>query len=190
MGDRAGNPSLTERQGLAFVPPPATGMKALARKIAPSLKKFFRHPVSAIFWLTVFSLIVKENYPFSHFPMYKGFSEKTHYFYLASEGGPIPGKKIFKVSVPKMKKLYGGHMEKIAEEVSKERGEKFRPYQLGDEEKQEAGRRLLDQLREGTPKKQRKQYADILAKPITLVRVDIRYENDQFSKPSHEVVTH
>ena len=33
--------------------------------------------------LTAFSLILKENYPFSHLPMYSSFSNYTYYVYIS-----------------------------------------------------------------------------------------------------------
>ena len=153
------------------------------------LKRFFRHPVSVIFWITVFSLIVKENYPFSHFPMYKSFGERSHYFYVKSGEELVPVKRVFKVSVPRIKKYYGGHMEDIAEERSEAAGEKIRPYQLPDDAKIEAGKRLLGQLREGMREKQKRQYAEMIAKPFTLMRVDIIYEDGEFKKPEHVVTS-
>ena len=93
-----------------------SGSRVLGPKprATPHLVRFFRHPISALFWFTVISLIVREQYPFSHYPMYSGFSSKTYYFYLAGEGGqPIKAKRIFKKSIPKMKKLYAGYMKSI-----------------------------------------------------------------------------
>lgn len=159
------------------------------QKLGPALKRFFRHPVSILFWFIAFSLIVEENYPFSHYPMYKGFSEETFYLYIASEGKPVPAKPIFKVSVPKMKKLYGNHMDQIAEERTEASGGKIRPYEMGDDAKKEAGERLLKQLRKAVPKKQQKEYAEILAKPLTLMRVDILYKDGKFTKTPHEIVS-
>ncbi len=148
--------------------------------------RFCRHPASVLVWFVLFSLVVKENYPFSHFPMYKGFEDKTYYFYVASGGEPLPAKPMFKVSVPRIKKLHGNLMETLADE----RDDGTRAYQLGPEAEAEAGRRLLDQLRAQMPGKRKKKYADTLAKPLTLMRVDIQYADGTFSKTPREVVTH
>lgn len=148
--------------------------------------RFLRHPASVLVWFVLFSLIVKDNYPFSDFPMYKGFEERTFYYYVASDGEPIPAKPLFKVSVPTIKKMHGSHMEALADE----RGEGTRPYQLGPEAEIEAGRRLLDQLRAMIPEKRRRKFSDTLAKPLTLVRVDIRFEQGTFSRTPRELVTH
>jgi hypothetical protein len=161
----------------------------LRQRITPYLKRFFRHPVSALFWFVLISLIVKENYPLSHYPMYKGWSEETFYLYIASGDEPVAAKPIFKVSVPKMKKLYGNHMDDIADERSKASGEKIRPYERPDDAKIEAGVRLLKQLREAVPDKQQKEYAELLAKPLTLMRIDIHYTDGVFEKTATSVAS-
>jgi hypothetical protein len=156
------------------------------RSFRARLARFCRHPASVLVWFVLFSLLVKENYPFSHFPMYKGFEDHTYYYYVASENQPLAAKPMFKVSVPRIKKLHGNLMEALADE----RDDGTRAYQLGPEGEAEAGRRLLDQLRAQMSEKQRKKYADTLAKPLTLVRVDIQYDDGTFSKTPREVVTH
>ena len=161
----------------------------LRQKITPYLKRFFRHPVSALFWFVLISLFVQENYPLSHYPMYKGWSEETFYLYIASGDEPVAAKPIFKVSVPRIKKLFGNHMGDIAEERSQAAGEKIRPYELPEEAKVEAGMRLLKQLRDAVPEKQREEYAELLAKPLTLMRIDIHYTDGVFEKTATKVAS-
>lgn len=50
-----------------------------------------RHAIFPVFVYIVLSMILKENYPFSHFPMYSNPSTKPlSYFYLADgEGDPV-----------------------------------------------------------------------------------------------------
>jgi len=161
-------------------------MTDASRTLRSRCARFLRHPASVLVWVVVFSLIVKENYPFSHYPMYSGFEDKTYYFYLTSEGEPVPAKPVFRVSVPRIKKIHGNFMKEIAEG----RDDGTRPSQLDAEAQAEAGRQLLDQLRAQMPEGRRERYAGILAKPLTLVRVDIRYEDGTFSKTRREIVTH
>jgi len=156
------------------------------RSFRARFRRFCRHPASVLVWFVLFSLLVKENYPFSHYPMYKGFEDKTHYFYIASEGEPVPAKPMFKVSVPSIKKLHGNVMETLADE----RDDGTRAYQLGPEAEIEAGRRLLDHLRAQMPAKRKKKFAETLTKPLTLMRVDIQYADGTFTKTPRKVVTH
>ena len=91
----------------------------------------------------VVSLILKENYPISDYPMYSGIAKRTHYFYLADgEGNPIPTRENFGKSASAIKKMHGAHLNDIADE----RG--TQAYELGWDEQVEAGKNLLQQLRE------------------------------------------
>ena len=54
---------------------------------------------------------------------------------------------------------------------------------------QEAGRRLLEQLRQNAPANRRKKFGDIMDRDLTLMRVEILREKDQFSSTPKEVVT-
>ena len=151
--------------------------------------------------LPLFSLIIKEQYPFSHYPMYSGWSSRTHYFYIADENGPIQAKSVFKVSVPRIKKLYGGIVDDI-----EDTGKDYRDFTEADFA--EAGRRLLKKLRTGVPKKrlggQLKDHErtplthpdgrplfvkDVVASDLTLVRVDIQREGRKFATEERAIVT-
>lgn len=145
--------------------------------------RFVRHPASVLVWFCLFSLVVKEQYPFSNFPMYSSWGSRTHYFYIKADDEPIQAKMVFRVSVPRMKKLYGGILDKLGKEVGKTHSE------LGDADFAEAGRRLLQQLREEAPEKRRKKWGDIMDRDLSLVRVDIQREGKQFKKDESVVVT-
>lgn len=147
------------------------------------LLKFCKHPASILAWFCLFSLIIKEQYPFSHYPMYSGWSHRTHYFYIADEDGPIKAKQVFKVSVPRTKKLYGGILGDLKDEQKKSYDE------MTSADHQEAGRRLLEQLRQNAPANRRKKFGDIMDRDLTLMRVEILREKDQFSSTPKEVVT-
>jgi hypothetical protein len=144
---------------------------------------FCKHPASILVWFCLFSLIVQEQFPFSHYPMYSGWSSRTHYFYLADEDGPIPAKLVFKTSVPRTKKLYGGILDK----VKKERGVEYSDLTEGDFA--EAGRRLLKKLRGEAPASRRDKFGDIMDRELSLVRVEIIREKKKFRTEEHTVVT-
>lgn len=149
----------------------------------PRIAAFLRHPASILVWFTLFSLVIKEQYPFSHYPMYSSWGSSTHYFYLSDADGPIQAKTVFKVSVPRMKKLYGGILEGVEDELGKSHSE------LTDADFAEAGRRLLQQLREEAPAKRRKKHGAIIDSELTVVRVDIARDGRVFSKVEANVVT-
>lgn len=168
--------------------------------------KFCKHPASILVWFCLFSLIVKEQYPFSHYPMYSGWSHRTDYYYVADKNGPIQAKTVFKVSVPRIKKLYKGEISKLLGERRKSTGNK--KYEMKPADYAEAGRILLTELRANVPKKrlegQIKDWErtpqfhpdgqpllvkDIVASDLTLVKVEIRRDGTDFVKEESEVVT-
>ncbi len=56
--------------------------------------------------MTLLCLLLRENYPFSHFPMYASFSRKSYYLYLAdSKGDEIPTRP-FAISNSSLRKIY------------------------------------------------------------------------------------
>ena len=142
------------------------------------VRAFLRHPASVIVWITLFCVIVKENYPFSHFPMYSGFADKTYFYYFAQDGEPIEAKRIFKTSIPRSKKLMGNY---------KDEAEDANPKASDEENEKEAGSVLLAYLRESTTRKE--VYAEILAKPISLMRKNIHYKDGEFLTEDIEIVT-
>jgi len=177
---------------------------------------FCKHPASILVWFCLISLIVKEQYPFSNYPMYSGWSERTYYFYIADENGPVQAKSVFKVSVPTIKKRFSSD-KGFANSVLKERREATGndKYKLTDEDYAEAGRRLLKQLRDGVPKgrldSQLKDnenldakgkptpmfhpdgspllVSDIVNRNLVLVRVDIMRKKTEFSSEPKTIVT-
>lgn len=173
------------------------------------LLRFCRHPASILVWFCLFSLIVKEQFPFSHYPMYSGWSKGTHYFYIADKDGPIHAKTVFKVSVPRIKKLYGGDngtLDKVIDEKRKSTGK--RSYEPTGDDHAEAGRRLLAKLRAGVPEKRLDGQLndnqgkprfhpdgrpllvrDVVASDLTLVRVEILREGKEFITTESRVVT-
>ena len=147
------------------------------------LLRLCKHPASILVWLCLFSLIIKEQYPFSHYPMYSGWSHRTHYFYIANNDGPLEAKRIFRVSIPRTKKIYGG----IVEEIEDERD--LPNHELTDADFAEAGRRLLKKLRDETPPRRRKKFAEIIAGELSLIRVDIIREGNTFHTVERLIVT-
>ncbi|MFT4551003.1 MAG: hypothetical protein ACI8XO_002199 [Verrucomicrobiales bacterium] len=162
--------------------------------------KFCRHPASILVWFCLFSLIIKEQFPFSHYPMYSGWSHRTHYFYIADDNGPIQAKTVFKVSVPRMKKLYGSIIDKMDDKKSYS--------EFTEDDFAAAGQTLLEKLRKGVPKKRlegqmkdanRKRLfhpdgspilvKDIVASDLTLVRVEIERQKKKFTTTEKAVVT-
>ena len=185
-----------------------TGANAAGKlqRFHAGLLRFCKHPASILVWFSLFSLIVKEQYPFSHYPMYSGWSHRTDYYYIADADGPIQAKTVFKVSVPRMKKIYKGVLGDILDAKRESTGDKG--YQLTDTDRAEAGKKVLAQLRKGVPKRrleghmknhERKRLfhpdgrpllvKDIVARDLTLVGVEIRRDGREFTTTEKPIVT-
>lgn len=60
-------------------------------------------------WLLVMTILclgLRENYPFSNFPMYSSFSNRTYYLYLTDAKGAVIRTKEFGLSSSTMKKIF------------------------------------------------------------------------------------
>jgi hypothetical protein len=56
--------------------------------------------------ITVLCLVLRENYPFSHFPMFSSFSSKTYFIHLADAHGTALKTRQFGLSNSAMKKIF------------------------------------------------------------------------------------
>lgn len=68
----------------------------------------FLTPSLAPLWvLVILNLLIKESFPFSHFPMYSKFSKFTYYIFITDETGePIPMRDNFGIRPTFLKKIY------------------------------------------------------------------------------------
>jgi hypothetical protein len=63
----------------------------IAGRQTPWYRVFLHTPLTALALFVTLSLVAKENYPFSHFPMYASPTAERSYFFIADDGGnPIP----------------------------------------------------------------------------------------------------
>lgn len=59
-------------------------------------------------------LLLKESYPFSHFPMYDKFPDHTYYLYVADkEGNPLPFREFTGHGLTKPRKWYDSELRAI-----------------------------------------------------------------------------
>jgi hypothetical protein len=67
--------------------------------------------------MTLLCLALRENYPFSHFPMYSSFSRSTYFLYLADEKGtPLPTKR-FGLTSSTLKKIFDNQRRKALQKM-------------------------------------------------------------------------
>jgi hypothetical protein len=67
--------------------------------------------------MTLLCLVLRENYPFSHFPMYSSFSRSTYFLYLADEKGAPLSTKRFGLTSSTLKKIFDGERRKALREI-------------------------------------------------------------------------
>ena len=90
---------------------------------------FFNLPLKLLIVITLLNLLFRENYPFTHYPMYSSFSRFSNFIYIADEKDePIPMKKIFGIKSNFLKKIY---MEEI-EKLSSKKGIEVREFKNTD----------------------------------------------------------
>jgi hypothetical protein len=114
------------------------------------------------------SLALKENYPFSHYPMYGDPDPVSLYYHLADgEGKPLPIEKLTGKSAPKLGKILRGHAERRAKELKLTHYNKLPP-----EEWTPICQETLAYLRQqaGVLKKE-------LPTKLKIMKTEIRFEN-------------
>ena len=62
--------------------------------------------------LTLLCLVLRENYPFSHFPMFSSFSSRSYYIYLADAEGRALKTREFGLSNSTLKKIFDRYRRK------------------------------------------------------------------------------
>ena len=80
---------------------------SIAARETPWYRLFLHTPLTTLATFVILSLIAKENYPFSHFPMYARPSAETGYFGFTDGGGnPLPVGALTGVTSPQVGKTY------------------------------------------------------------------------------------
>jgi hypothetical protein len=100
-------------------------------------------PCKPLLLLTLGCLVLREQFPFSNFPMYSSFTNKTSYVYLADGAGkPVAAYASTGRPTSQLKKIYQREVLKEARRPGRLRQE------LTAEEKGAAGARVLTTLRD------------------------------------------
>lgn len=102
---------------------------AIAAREMPWYRLFLHTPLTALAIFVILSLVAKENYPFSHFPMYASPTAERVYFVITDGGGnPIPIGTLTGVTSSQVGKTYrkksrthGAEMKKSGKESRTER---------------------------------------------------------------------
>ncbi|MET0252681.1 MAG: hypothetical protein ABW214_01460 [Terrimicrobiaceae bacterium] len=96
--------------------PPLT----IGTRETPWYRLFFHTPLTTLAIFVTLSLIAKENYPFSNFPMYASPGAERAYFVIADGGGnPIPIGTLSGVTSSQVGKTYRNKSRKHGAEMKK-----------------------------------------------------------------------
>lgn len=126
--------------------------------------------------LTVLCLVLREQYPFSHFPMYSSFGKTTYYVHLADgTGKPLGTLPTAGMMTATLKKMYDSELRK---EVARLRSSRLR---LTLEQKRGVGERVLAALNTSLwMQQQRPEFA----RPLRIYEVNVAYVSGRFEKRS------
>jgi len=73
-----------------------------------------RFPFKVLVLLVALSLVLREFYPFSHYPLYTTFDGKTWYVYLTDQDDkPLPAVAVTRTRASRIKKIYNSRLRKL-----------------------------------------------------------------------------
>lgn len=125
--------------------PPDTSQTFVSRVI--SFLKI--SPITTLIIYCVLSVVIRENFPFSNFPMYSNPSPERYYYTISeADGKGLPIATLTGITSPKIGKIY----RKKADELSKEIG--VSPSKFSQEQVQALGLEILTFLRQQAANKQ------------------------------------
>ena len=173
------------------VPPTAGGQDAPATPADPSaggqagvaaacglLKRF---PLKTFLVVLLLCGVVKDNFPFSHFPMYDHFPDHTFYVFVKDgTGGPIPLESVTGTRTANFKKPYDKELNRIRKTLDK------RKRELSAAEREPAGRHALENLYQRAPEPVKRRL-EALA-PLQLYHADILMEDGVILEPKPEMI--
>lgn len=140
-----------------------------------------RMPLKTCVLVIALCLILKENYPFSNFPMYSSFSDHTFFIYVAdADDEPIAIEVLTAIRTGRLKKVYDTQLRSVAKKLGK------RKRELTVEERHEIG---LETLRWffSSSRDEVKPYLKKY-KLIKLYHVDITIDDGEVAEHSPQLV--
>lgn len=137
-----------------------------------------RFPFTFVLVMVGILALMREWYPFSHFPMYARFENYTYYVYVTDHNEtPLPVESLFGIRTANLKKIYQKELRRIARDHP--RGTKGLPR----EQRREAGDYVLQFLRENSANPRK---TDAI-RGLKLYQVDIRGVNGRIEKEAYLV---
>jgi hypothetical protein len=137
----------------------------------PWFRLVLHTPLTTLAIFVIVSLLLRENYPFSHFPMYSSPTARRSYYIVTDSGGqPLPISTLTGVTPPKIGKM---HRRKSQE---RDPG----PGSAGEDSSganKEIGREICEMLRQQATRR-----GQTLPPGIQLFRVEIRYHDGKINE--------
>lgn len=125
-----------------------------------------RTPLTVMTVYCLISIFLRENYPFTHYPMYSNPGAERSYYLVAdaTTGQPLPIAELSGITCPKIGKIWRTKAAELAGKANKNK------QKLGTEDKQAIGLAIFSQLRGYA-----KDEGRVLPARLQLRRVDIGY---------------
>jgi hypothetical protein len=140
-----------------------------------------RLPLKTFCIVLVLCAVVKDNFPFSHFPMYDQFPDHTFYIFVKDgEGQPIPLEAVTGTRTANFKKPYDKELNKIRKKLGK------RKRELTAAEREPAGRRALENLYKRAPEPVKRRLEAL--SPLQLYHADILMVEGDITEPKPEKI--
>ena len=136
-------------------------------------------PLTALLVFVLLSVVLKENYPFSHFPMYASPSPERHYIRVTdAKGDLLPIATLTGITSPKIGKIY----RKKTEDEARRKG--IRVFDLPLEDRQAVGLEIFAYLRA-----QAARLRQTLPEKMQLAMVMLSFENGEVCDRPEIIVT-
>jgi len=149
---------------------------AMIRETATRIGRMI--PLKTALAVVAVCFAVRENFPFSHFPMYSSFSDYSYYVYIAdARDEPVPIQSLSGHKTSALKKIYDGQLadERARLEEAGVTVDGFRF--MTDVQRRPAGEYTLRWIYDNA-KRERKAELDAL-RPLRLYQVHLRYEDGE-----------
>ena len=130
-------------------------------------------PWKPMWLLAAICLLVREQYPFSHFPMYSSFSRSTYYVYLADAAGqPLATQPTAGMSTPTLKKVFDTELRKEVRRL--QTSQRLLPA----EERRAVAERVLARLKESAAARNASFPANLRLYQVNIRLAQGRYEKE------------
>jgi len=132
-------------------------------------------PLKTALFLIAVCFAVRENFPFSHFPMYSSFSDYSYYVYFTdAQDEPVPILDLSGHKTSGLKKIYDKRLEKDRDKLEKA-GVEIAGFRFMTREQREPAAKYTLQWIYDNTKENRKAALDA-RRPLRLYHMHLRYE--------------